>query len=105
MNGVYVAALGVAVAEGLDPPVLPAPQVTIDLVVSGVQEFTVSADSAAVSVRFTYGNLFSETFDLTVHLAQTTGSPRIQLTTDGGTPGYVAPEAVTAVDPASTFLG
>jgi flagellar hook assembly protein FlgD len=41
-----------------DPLVLPAPQVTIaggDLLVSEVQGFTVSADSAAVSVSFTYG--------------------------------------------------
>jgi hypothetical protein len=43
------------------------------------------------------GTEFSQPFDLTVHLAHTTGAPRIQLSTDGGAAEYVDPEAATTI--------
>lgn len=44
------------------------------------------------------GTNFSQDFDLTTHLAVTSGSPRLRLTLDSGTPTYVDPEDVTPVD-------
>lgn len=44
------------------------------------------------------GTEFSEPFDLTAHLAVTTGNPRLRLTLDVGTPVFVDPEDVTPVD-------
>jgi flagellar hook assembly protein FlgD len=44
------------------------------------------------------GTEFKDPFDLTVHLAYTSGTPRIRLTTDGGAPAYVDPEDVTPVN-------
>ena len=44
------------------------------------------------------GSEFSEDFDLTAHLAVATGSPRLRLILDAGTPTYADPGDVTQVD-------
>ena len=44
------------------------------------------------------GTEFSDDFDVTTHLAVTTGLPRLRLTTDGQAPVFVDPEAVLPVD-------
>jgi len=51
------------------------------------------------------GTEFAEPFDLTPHLAVTSGSPRLRITTDTGTPVFVDPETVTPVDTSALSEG
>jgi len=51
------------------------------------------------------GTEFSDPFDLTPHLAVTSGSPRLRITTDTGTPVFVDPETVTPVDTSALSEG